>query len=229
MSKKLIFALLFVPVLAFAANPATLETRSTLHSLVIDVVPVGEEVQYVASVADLRSGEVLMRVNLMRPTTASTFDEKRKLSVRVDLRTLPNALSAAAFIEKDGLLIDSMESKWSLGPAPAGAVSHGSGPLSVGGSVKAPVILHKVEPLYPEEALAARTSGIVILETIIDKTGSVTDVKVVKGLPNGLSEAAVAAVKQWKFEPGIMEGQPVDVRFNLTINFRLDKPLPPPT
>ena len=96
-------------------------------------------------------------------------------------------------------------------------------PYRVGGDVKAPVVVARVNPVYPEEARRARINGIVILETIIDHNGVVKDVTVHKPLPFGLSEAAVDAVKQWTFKPGTRNGEPVDVIFNLTINFMLDK------
>jgi TonB family protein len=96
-------------------------------------------------------------------------------------------------------------------------------PYSVGGDVKAPVVIVHVDPVYPEEARLQRISGMVIVGTVIDHTGAVRDIKVLKGLPHGLSEAAVDAVKQWVFKPGTMNGEAVDVLFNLTINFKLDK------
>lgn len=96
-------------------------------------------------------------------------------------------------------------------------------PYPVGDDVKAPVAIVHVNPLYPEEARRAGVSGLVILETVIDHTGVVRDIKVLKPLPHGLSEAAVDAVKQWVFKPGTLNGEAVDVIFNLTINFKLDK------
>jgi TonB family protein len=95
-------------------------------------------------------------------------------------------------------------------------------PYPVGGDVKAPVVLVHVNPVYPEEARRERVSGMVILETVIDHTGAVRDIKVLKGLPHGLSEAAIDAVKRWVFKPGTVNGEAVDVVFNLTINFRLE-------
>src|SRR5207237_7936330 len=95
------------------------------------------------------------------------------------------------------------------------------GPLRVGGDVKAPVVLNRVEPQYTEVARKAREAGVVIVEAIIDKNGNVDKVKVLKGLPMGLSEAAEDAVKRWKFKPGTLNGEPVDVIFNLTVNFTL--------
>jgi protein TonB len=96
-------------------------------------------------------------------------------------------------------------------------------PYPVGGDVKAPVAIVHVDPIYPEEARLQRISGIVILHTIIDHTGAVGDIKVLKGLPHGLSEAAVEAVKQWVFKPGTINGEAVDVLFNVTVNFKLTK------
>ena len=80
----------------------------------------------------------------------------------------------------------------------------------------------RVEPTYPEVARKARIAGIVIVECIIDKSGNVTNVQVLKPLPFGLDQAAVDAVKRWKFKPGTLNGQPVDVIFNLTVNFKLN-------
>src|SRR3954447_24231465 len=94
-------------------------------------------------------------------------------------------------------------------------------PYRVGGDVKAPVAIVHVDPVYPQEARQESVSGGVILETVIDHTGAVKDIKVLKGLPHGLSEAAVDAVKQWVFKPATINGEAVDVVFNLTL--KLDK------
>jgi len=95
------------------------------------------------------------------------------------------------------------------------------GPVRVGGDVKAPKVTDRTEPEYTATARQARVAGVVIVEAIIDRNGNVDQVKVIKGLPMGLSEAAERAVKKWKFRPGTLNGQPVDVIFNLTVNFKL--------
>ena len=96
------------------------------------------------------------------------------------------------------------------------------GPMRVGGDVKAPVIVNRAEPAYTESARKARVAGVVIVEAVIDKSGNVDEVRVVRGLPMGLSDEAVRAVRKWKFKPGIHNGQPVATIFNLTVNFKLD-------
>jgi periplasmic protein TonB len=106
--------------------------------------------------------------------------------------------------------------------APAPAPPPPAGPLRVGGDVKAPVIVNRADPDYTESARKARIAGIVIVEAIIDKQGNVDEVKIIKGLPMGLADEAVKAVRKWKFKPGTHNGQPVATIFNLTVNFRLD-------
>lgn len=89
----------------------------------------------------------------------------------------------------------------------------------ISGNVKAPVKIHAPDPIYTEEARMARIQGVVILQTIIDAAGQVTDIRVLKGLPSGLTEAAVEAVSQWRFRPATLEGKPVAVHYLVTISF----------
>ena len=96
-----------------------------------------------------------------------------------------------------------------------------TGPIYITGDVRQPVKLKSPQPQYTEIARKARIQGVVILQTIIDKEGNITDVKILKGLPMGLADAAVDAVKQWKYEPATLNGKPVAVYFNLTVNFQL--------
>ncbi len=105
------------------------------------------------------------------------------------------------------------------GPPPA---DPGDGaPIQVGGDVRPPEKISAPQPQYTEIARKARIQGVVIVQAIIDKQGSVTNVKVLKGLPMGLEEAAVDAIKQWKFKPAMLNGRPVTVYYNLTVNFKL--------
>ena len=118
-------------------------------------------------------------------------------------------------VSPDGLVIRAVGGGWWL------PESRKLEPLRVGGDVHAPVIVERVEPSYPLAARSARVQGIVILEIIIDRTGKVVSAQVLKPLPMGLSETSLEAVRQWRFTPGTMNGKPVDVLFNLTMNFRL--------
>lgn len=98
----------------------------------------------------------------------------------------------------------------------------GDTPQRVGGNVKAPTIISRVEPQYTEIARRARIQGIVIIEAVIDRQGNVTEARVLKPLPMGLDQQALQAIRQWKFRPGTLNGQPVPVYYNLTVNFRIE-------
>lgn len=104
------------------------------------------------------------------------------------------------------------------GPPPA---AEPEGPIMVGGDVKKPVRVHDPQPSYTELARRARIQGVVIVQAIIDKAGNVTAVKVLKGLPMGLDQATVDAIKRWRFKPATLNGKPVEVYYNLTVNFQL--------
>jgi TonB family protein len=97
----------------------------------------------------------------------------------------------------------------------------GRWPMKVGGGVLPPQKIYTPQPVYTEEARLARIQGVVILEAIIDEKGAVQQVKVLKGLPEGLSESAVKTAKQWTFKPATLDGRPVPVYFNLTVRFSL--------
>ena len=96
-----------------------------------------------------------------------------------------------------------------------------TGPMNVGGNVTRPVKLSAPQPQYTEEARRARVQGVVIVQAIIDCDGFVASTTVLKGLPMGLSEAAVDAIRQWRFQPARQDGRAVMVYYNLTVNFRL--------
>jgi TonB family protein len=102
-----------------------------------------------------------------------------------------------------------------------------AGPRWVGGDVTPPRRVYGPSPAYTPEAKEARIQGVVIVQAVIDAEGSVRELTVLKGLPLGLSEAAAEAIRGWEFEPARDgDGNPVEVYYNLTVNFRLD-PNPP--
>jgi len=81
-------------------------------------------------------------------------------------------------------------------------------------------LIHDVPPAYPPEAGRERIEGAVVLLAVIGKDGSVQDVRVESGLPI-LAQAAIEAVKQWRYKPYLLNGEPVEVDSRITINFTL--------
>jgi periplasmic protein TonB len=94
-------------------------------------------------------------------------------------------------------------------------------PLPIGNGVKSPVVLHRVEPIYPPLAIRAHISGSVVLECIIDKSGRIRDVRVENSTFGAFEQPAIDAVRQWLFAPGTLNGQPVDTIFQLTVRFQV--------
>ena len=81
-------------------------------------------------------------------------------------------------------------------------------------------LVYDVAPQYPPEAGRARIEGTVVLMAVIGKDGTVKDVRIENGLPI-LAQAAIDAVKQWRYKPYMIEGEPVEVDSRITINFTL--------
>jgi protein TonB len=81
-------------------------------------------------------------------------------------------------------------------------------------------LVYDVPPQYPPEAGRARLEGPVVLMAVIGQDGSVKDVRVESGLPI-LARAAIDAVKQWRYKPYVIDGEPVEVDSRITINFTL--------
>jgi TonB family protein len=153
-------------------------------------------------------------------------------AVQPDPRTIPEHVPAPA--------TDSPPADPQPGPTddggPFGTGRHGNGngsdgpgigkddgPLPIGGPISRPQIVPgtRVEPRYTEIARQAHVQGVVILLAVIDERGNVVDVRVEKSLRFGLDEEAVKAVSQWKFTPGLLNGHPVKVYFDVTVQFQI--------
>lgn len=93
-------------------------------------------------------------------------------------------------------------------------------PVRVGGVIAAPVKTHDAAPVYPAIAIAARVQGLVIIQATIGPDGRVVDAAILSSIPL-LDEAALAAVRQWRYTPTLLNGQPVAVVMSVTVNFRL--------
>lgn len=94
-----------------------------------------------------------------------------------------------------------------------------AGPLVVGGEVKPPVAIHRVEPLYPQALVRARMSGVVKLLCVIDREGNVRNPQVISSTFGAFDQSAIEAVQQWRFVPGSLRGRAVDTYFELTVRF----------
>jgi protein TonB len=94
------------------------------------------------------------------------------------------------------------------------------GAVRVGGNIATPAKITDVKPVYPSVAKAANVQGIVIMEVRIEPDGSVSRARVLRSIPL-LDQAALEAVRQWRFTPTVLNGNPVPVIMTVTINFSL--------
>jgi len=97
----------------------------------------------------------------------------------------------------------------------------GGGPYRPGSGITPPQILREVKADYTEDARRRSIEGEVVLEIVVRRDGSVGDVRLINGLPSGLNDRAIAAVKQWRFSPAHRLGQPVDVIVEVAVEFKL--------
>jgi TonB family protein len=93
-------------------------------------------------------------------------------------------------------------------------------PLRLTGDVKGPKLIKQVDPIYPEVAKQSRVEGTVIMEVTTDMYGRVRDLKVLRSIPL-LDQAAIDAVRQWVYDPPIINGKPISVTFAVSVVFTL--------
>jgi protein TonB len=112
------------------------------------------------------------------------------------------------------------------GPGEGPGVGPGLGetaPIHLSFGMTKPEVIHQVQPRYSEQARRAGVQGMVIVEAVIDEQGNVTNVRLIRGLPMALDQAAMQAVQQWQFKPARLNGHPVKVYYTLTVNFTIQR------
>lgn len=132
----------------------------------------------------------------------------------VTTHVLPNgatATSSVGFVTGSGVVSPRADTSRAVEAPP-------DGPVRVGGNVRQPAKLVHVDPVLPPLAAQANVRGVVLVEVTIDAQGAVSDAKVLRSIPL-LDRAAIEAVRQWRFEPTLLNGRPVPVIMTVTVNF----------
>jgi periplasmic protein TonB len=141
-----------------------------------------------------------------------------------DVHLVAPVVNHTAASQQEGDALQSIDTK----TVPAGADpfdatgSHHNppaAPLPVGGDVKPAQLLKSVPPEYPVIAKSQHVSGKVQIDALIDASGNVSSVKVLSG-PTLLHRAAIDAVKQWKYSPAVLDGEPTSMHLTVTVEFR---------
>jgi len=95
-------------------------------------------------------------------------------------------------------------------------------PIAVSSGVQAAKLVQQVKPIYPVLAVQAHISGTVRLVAIIGRDGAIRNLQVAAGHPL-LTPAAIEAVKQWRYRPTLLSGEPVEVITQIDVNFTLSR------
>lgn len=152
------------------------------------------------------------------PTNAAPVDEPESIGAE----RIVEAIDAPIGLDVVGGGGPSTDVLIGAEPAPpVPAVTPPPAPVRVGGVIRPPQKVHHVAPEYPSIARSARVSGIVILEAVISPDGSVGEVRILRSIPL-LDEAAIAAVRQWRFTPTLLNGEAVPVIMTVTVAFNLN-------
>ena len=88
-------------------------------------------------------------------------------------------------------------------------------------AIIAPALVSRVEPLHPRRAVSANVQGVVILEAVVDREGHVESVEVLRSIPL-LDDAAIAALRQWRYSPLLLNGRPERFVLTVTVGFSLN-------
>ncbi len=164
--------------------------------------------------------------------TKNSADPTNKISAKDETKPIVMKSSATKANAKSSTLADSAApSLTAIAPAQTGTLpnligSQSKAPtpvlqtISISQGVSQGLLVHKIQPAYPKNAMTMHVEGAVELVATISKTGDITAVKVLSGAPQ-LTHAAADAVKQWKYKPYLLNGEPVEIQTQVTINFKL--------
>jgi TonB family protein len=173
--------------------------------------------QQTASAADgkfsfenLPAGQYILRVE--KPGFAALF---REYTVGTDANV------ARALIMQLGHLEENVSVQGTGKPAAAPAAN--TKPIRVGGNVAESNLIRKVQPVYPASAKAAGVQGTVMIEAVILKDGTPSELTVLSSPSDDLSESALDAVRQWRYRPTLLNGQPVEVITDIRISYTLSQ------
>jgi protein TonB len=130
---------------------------------------------------------------------------------------VPDGIGGATFSGPPRIVPPAIVEKPEAPPAPVPAVKQR---YTVGGKVRPPKLIHEVRPAYPPLARQARIAGTVKIEAVLATDGTVQALRAVSGHPL-LVQAALDAVRQWRYEPTLLNTVPVEVSLSIDVNFTL--------
>jgi TonB family protein len=153
------------------------------------------------------------------PLPEPVFEHQEAAPIRVQRAAIPESMRNSPPIAPPVVVtVNPAQMMPVSAPQPQPAMQQFSEPVAVSEEAARALLVHTVDPVYPPEGLAQKLHGAVILQTLIGRDGSVEDLKIVRGYFI-LGRAAIAAVKQWRFQPYILNGHAASTQTTITINF----------
>jgi len=153
------------------------------------------------------------------PLPVPVFEHQDAAPIRRERVAIPESMRNSAPIERPVVVtVNPAQMMPVSAPQPQPAMQQFSEPVVVSEEAARARLVHTVNPVYPPEALAQKLHGAVVLQALVGRDGSVEDLKIVRGY-FVLGRAAIAAVKQWRFQPYTLNGHAAATQTVITINF----------
>lgn len=207
-------------LLALCSTAAQADSlRSDRHFVKIDVQPSGDARHYSVQIFDAESRTGIAQLKVVTKGDKSAESETSAGGTHYKVRVEPHGVAyLISFTADDGTeVIDTMRGGFTTAtrsrPIPAHVVRAGR-------DINAPNLLRRVAPVYTEEARAAGAAGNVVVELLIGKSGFVREATILQPMGHGLSESALDAVQQWQFAPSMHQGAPVEVTYEVAVEFK---------
>ena len=189
----------------FSRNPAS-SNQQTPALKVVATESTGEERVFLPKAPDF-------------PLPVPVFERQDVMPIHVRHAAIPESMRDSAPIERPVVVTVSPAQMMPVSaPQPQAAVQQFSEPVTLSEESARALLVHTVNPVYPPEGAAQKLQGPVVLQAVIARDGSVEDLKLVRGYFI-LGRAAIAAVKQWRFQPYSVNGHAAAIQTVITINF----------
>jgi TonB family protein len=152
------------------------------------------------------------------PLPVPVFEHQDAAPIRVQRAAIPESMRNSAPIERPLVVTVNPAQMMPVSVSQPQPVQQFTEPVALSEEAARALLVHIVNPVYPPEALAQKLHGPVVLQAVIGRDGSVEDLKIVRGYFI-LGRAAIAAVKQWRFQPYSLSGHAAATQTVITINF----------
>ena len=200
-------------VLAGCGAPPTAEADAARQSIAV-ASSAGADKYAAASLKEAQTAQADLDAELKAQEGKffKSYDRARELAVAA--KTAADKAATDATSERDRVEADAARKA----KAAAARREKLAKAIRVGGQIRPPIRIKEVAPIYPAIAQSARVQGSVVIEATIDDEGKVADARVVKSVPL-LDQAALDAVRQWQYQPSLLNGVPTAVVTMVTVKF----------